>query len=62
MNRDGDVDQEDFGAFQACISGTGLQRPPGCEDADANTDGDVDQDDFAAFQSCMSGPNVPPEC
>ena len=62
MDRDGDVDQEDFGAFQACISGTGLQRPPGCEDADANTDGDVDQDDFAAFQSCMSGPNVPPEC
>jgi hypothetical protein len=54
-DNDGDVDQEDFGRFQACRSGSGQQYSPGCEDADLNLDGDVDQDDWAAFESCMSG-------
>ena len=62
MDRDGDVDQEDFGLFQACLSGTGAQYPLGCGDADLHTDGDVDEDDWAVFQSCMAGPNVPPGC
>ena len=59
---DGDVDQEDFGVFQACLSGTGVQYPPGCGDADLHLDGDVDEDDWAIFQSCMAGPDVPPGC
>ena len=62
LDDDGDVDQEDFGVFQACLSGTGVQYPPGCGDADLHLDGDVDEDDWAIFQSCMAGPDVPPGC
>lgn len=62
---DQDVDQEDFGHFQACITGQG-QGPPsaGCADADLDADCDVDQDDFGLFQTCISGPSVPadPAC
>jgi hypothetical protein len=61
---DGDVDQEDFGRFQACLSGSGEPYSPGCEDADLNGDDDVDQGDWAVFQSCMSGPGLSyrPDC
>jgi len=59
---DGDVDQEDFGYFQRCMSGFGVALDPGCEDADLNGDGDVDFEDFAVFQTCMSGPGQTPGC
>ena len=62
LNDDLDVDQEDFGYFQACFSGAGIDLTPGCESADFNVDGDVDQDDFAVFQNCMAGPNRPSGC
>jgi hypothetical protein len=56
---DTDVDQDDFGHLQMCLSGPGV--PPGdpdCADADVDDDGDVDVGDFAVFQQCMSGPGV----
>lgn len=59
---DGDVDQTDFGIFQACLSGTGQTPEPGCEKADLNGDGDVDQPDFAQFYGCLGGPDQPPGC
>ncbi len=60
FDEDGDVDQEDFGQFQACYSGAGIpQNDPDCDGADLHQDGDVDRDDFARFQQCISGPNVP---
>jgi len=64
LDGDGDVDQEDFGFFQACLSGTSVPHEPGCEDADLDSDTTVDQNDFAIFQGCMSGANVPadPDC
>ena len=62
LDGDLDVDQEDFGYFQACFSGTGVDLTPGCESADLHVDGDVDQEDFAVFQNCMAGPNRPPGC
>jgi len=60
-----DVDQEDFGHFQACM--TGLAVPvsdSNCLDANLDGDSDVDQYDFGIFQGCMSGANVPadPAC
>jgi hypothetical protein len=59
---DGDVDQDDFGAFQACITGLGGGIEPGCAcyDRDNNGvgDGDIDQDDFGAFELCASGPAI----
>ena len=60
FDEDGDVDMADFGHFQACLSGPGIQAPQECRDADMNGDLDVDQDDFGAFQNCISGPTMPP--
>lgn len=57
---DGDVDQSDFGRFQACIKGPGIiQDDPFCAGAKLDNDVDVDQDDFGVFQGCYSGPNIP---
>jgi len=56
---DGDVDQSDFGVFQACASGPAMPAPDDCDQADLDSDGDVDQSDFGVFQRCLSGPDVP---
>lgn len=58
---DGDVDQEDFGHLQACLSGPGIQQnKPECIDARLDADTDVDIDDVEIFLSCFGGPNRPP--
>ncbi|MHC4444050.1 MAG: hypothetical protein ACYTBZ_06010 [Planctomycetota bacterium] len=62
LDQDSDVDQEDFGIFQACYSGNGINYEEGCENSDYDDDGDVDHEDFNLFQSCMAGANNPPEC
>ncbi len=65
FNRDGDVDLEDFGAFQACYSGPGYEQPdPACAPARLDADLDVDINDFGLFQTCLSGPHVhaDPDC
>jgi len=65
FNGDGDVDQDDFGHFQACLSGsTVAQNEPACLDAHLDEDVDVDRDDFAILQACFSGADVPadPAC
>ena len=62
QDQDGDVDQSDFGLFQACMSGPDTSIPAGCTAADLDGDHDVDQDDFAAFPACMAGNGVPPPC
>ncbi|UCD28515.1 MAG: sulfatase-like hydrolase/transferase [Planctomycetota bacterium] len=59
---DDDVDQEDFGHFQACFSGTGDLYGAGCKDADMDSDEDVDLVDFNIFHSCMAGANQSPGC
>jgi hypothetical protein len=57
---DNDVDQTDFGFFQACLTGSGVvQNDPECVSARMDTDPDVDNDDFGLFQVCFSGANVP---
>ncbi|MCP4245609.1 MAG: hypothetical protein GY778_01030, partial [bacterium] len=65
LDRDGDVDQADFGHLQRCFTGPGVnQTDPDCQDALLDLDEDVDQDDYGILQACMSGPNVPgdPDC
>lgn len=65
FDSDGDVDQADFGRFQACISGPAIpQTDPACSVAMLDSDADVDMDDFAIFQKCISGSGVPadPAC
>jgi predicted outer membrane repeat protein len=59
FDEDWDVDQDDAGHFQMCLTGQG-QGPPaaGCEPADIQGDGDVDADDYALFEGCSSAPGV----
>ncbi len=58
-DRDGDVDQPDFGAWQLCLTGPGGGVPAGCECFDRDSDNNVDADDFLEFGRCWTGPNVP---
>lgn len=64
FDADGDVDQEDFGRFQECVTGMdgGIRLPPGAPDctcADLDRDGlDVDQADIEKFEWCASGPGI----
>lgn len=66
FDRDGDVDQMDFGHFQECYSGAFVpQTNPDCADAMLDsTDNDVDAEDLAFFLRCFSGPGLPqdPNC
>ncbi len=64
---DGDIDLNDFSAFQACFNGpnrpyatAGVPRTCACLDDDQ--DGDVDLNDFSVFQACFNGPNRPASC
>jgi len=65
FDRDGDVDQADFGHLQACLSGPAVpQTNPDCSNARIDGDGDVDQADAGLVRQCISGPDVPadPNC
>ncbi len=64
-DRDGDVDHNDFGGFQACFAPTGpVSGLCKCFDKAApigvlNGNLDAQADDFDEFLSCVSGPAVP---
>jgi hypothetical protein len=65
---DNDVDGDDFGVFQRCMTGpgdpTGAYDTQNCGCFDIEPDLDVDQIDFIAFQACAGGPSIPanPDC
>lgn len=59
-DKDGDVDQSDYGWFQTCISGANVfQVSPACADAKLDEDDDVDATDVGIFLGCMTPPGVP---
>ncbi len=59
---DEDVDGEDFGHLQGCLSGSGTpQHDPACLDARLDSDEDVDGDDVAIFSGCLSGSTITAE-
>lgn len=65
-DEDGDVDQADFAAFQACFLGQTVQAAGTCVCFDQTdslgtgpADGYVDQNDMAKFELCASGPGIP---
>jgi alkaline phosphatase len=63
FDSDRDVDQEDFGRLQACLSGTGPMAAE-CLDADLDGTGHIDQIDMGLLQRCLSGPGnlADPHC
>lgn len=62
FDRDGDVDQEDFGHLQACYSGAFVpQEDPACLNARLDGDIDVDIEDFSLLFGCLSGEAVTAE-
>jgi len=66
-DKDGDIDQVDFGVFQLCYTGlTGPEMDAACRCFDRQHDGEegykqIDLYDLAEFMNCAagSGPNVP---
>lgn len=65
FDHDFDVDQEDFGLLQACLTGPLVsQTDPLCAGARLDDDADVDTYDILIFQNCFGGPDAPvdPAC
>ncbi len=62
LDRDGDVDLDDFAVFQLCFAGPNRAFRSECDVVDFDRDGDVDLSDFAVFQACFGGPNRPSAC
>lgn len=59
FDRDGDIDLDDFGHFQTCMTGQAVPQPaPECLDARLDADQDVDVDDLDILYNCMSGADV----
>jgi hypothetical protein len=60
-DRDGDVDQTDFGTWQGCFTGSAgpMPDPMACFCLDRNQNEVVDSDDLEPFVGCVSGPAVP---
>ena len=65
FDRDGDVDQADWGRFQACLTGEFIvQSDAACGQALLDADTDVDTNDIVLVVACISGPGPPsnPPC
>ncbi len=59
FDRDGDVDQWDFGFLQACLTGPYLPpADPQCLPADLNDDGGIDAWDVARLLGCLGAPGA----
>jgi hypothetical protein len=59
LDGDSDVDQSDFGLFQACLTGpTNPQIAAPCRLADLNDDNVIDQNDLTILRGCASGPGI----
>ena len=58
---DGDIDLEDFGQFQVCLSGTSIaQNNSACAWAKLKGHTYVDQQDMTRFLGCLTGATIPP--
>jgi uncharacterized protein (DUF362 family) len=60
FDQDGDVDQSDFGQFQACLGQSTALRPD-CVEADLTQDSLINSNDTSLFLGCLSGPDLRPD-
>lgn len=61
IDRDGDVDMDDFACLQVCLTGSYIsQTEAACRNALLDTDTDVDAGDINVLLGCMSGPGIAP--
>jgi hypothetical protein len=59
-DRDHDVDQDDFGRFQRCLStGATSLVDPSCVKFDFDGNGSIGLTDSETFLNCVSGPGIP---
>jgi PKD repeat protein len=59
LDGDNDVDLDDFGRLQRCLTGPGsAQTSPSCRFTDLDGDLDVDRYDVNLFIGCMSGAGI----
>jgi hypothetical protein len=63
FDQDGDLDQSDFGRFQACLR-LSVADHPECVQGNMKADIFIDAADTTLFIKCMSGPDIPadPNC
>ena len=60
FDEDLDVDLQDFGHLQWCLSGVNVPQDESvCQDARLDGDTDVDGDDILIFLGCMTGADIP---
>lgn len=60
MDRDGDVDQIDFGLFQSCLTPGGVpSNDPACSAAELDGSPGIDPSDLIILLNCVSGPGIP---
>ncbi len=57
-DQDHDMDVDDFGILQKCLTIGGGQISAGCICFDHNDDGQIDQTDLESFLDCATGPAV----
>lgn len=55
VDGDGDVDLDDYTAFEACLAGPGSELLPECGNSDVDADGDADLMDFQVLQAGFTG-------
>jgi hypothetical protein len=61
FDADQDVDMEDFGILQICMTSVGVaQTNPACRKVLLDEDTDVDPEDVVRFLRCFAGPGVTP--
>jgi len=62
LDCDGDVDLDDSGIQQRCLSGWGItQSDAACRNTDLNGDTWIDTYDYAILRGCMGGANLEPD-
>ena len=62
LDRDGDVDQEDFGHLQVCLTGYQVRlTDPACLDTDLDGDGYVSTSDVSIFVLYFNGADKTPK-